>query len=228
MNLTARYTSILSLSAAAALLLIPFAAAKDAAKAPDIVRRNCSGCHGMDGNSQLPYFPRLSGLTAAYSERKLLSFRGTPSPAVDATFDAVAKLGRAPKETGITAQASEYMVGISHSTSDYDAKVSAIWYAAQAPGSGKNSNVRLMEEGKQIYMRGNKPQGLIACESCHGADAKGNAFAPRLASQNAGYLVGQLTLFRAGDRRHSPEMTTVAQNVDREQARAVAAYLQSR
>ena len=54
------------------------------------------------------------------------------------------------------------------------------------------------------------------------------SIAPRLAGQNAAYVVGQLAFFRAGGRRQSPEMTAVAQNVEADQARAVAAYLQSR
>jgi len=49
-----------------------------------------------------------------------------------------------------------------------------------------------------------------------------------LAGQNASYVVGQLALFRATDLQQSPAMAAVAQHLERDQARAVAAYLQSR
>jgi hypothetical protein len=43
-------------------------------------------------------------------------------------------------------------------------------------------------------------------------------------------MLSQLAKFRAGDRQHAPEMTVVTKNLDSdsEEARAVAAYLQSR
>ena len=53
-------------------------------------------------------------------------------------------------------------------------------------------------------------------------------YIPRLAGQNAAYVVGQLALFRSGAHRQSPDMTAVARNLEDGQARAVAAYLQSR
>jgi hypothetical protein len=40
-------------------------------------------------------------------------------------------------------------------------------------------------------------------------------------------MEGQLVKFRKGDRSHAPEMTVVTRDLDPEQARAVAAYLQS-
>jgi cytochrome c553 len=52
--------------------------------------------------------------------------------------------------------------------------------------------------------------------------------APRLAGQNAEYTEDQLTKFRKGDRRHSPEMTMVTRDLDADQAKAAAAYLQSK
>jgi len=53
-------------------------------------------------------------------------------------------------------------------------------------------------------------------------------YIPRLAGQNAAYVVGQPALFRSGAHRQSPDMTAVARNLEDGQARAVAAYLQSR
>ncbi|WP_178863011.1 c-type cytochrome [Thiomicrorhabdus cannonii] len=35
----------------------------------------CVGCHGMDGNSVVPNFPKLAGQHAAYLEKQLKDFR---------------------------------------------------------------------------------------------------------------------------------------------------------
>src|ERR1035441_3081008 len=75
------YTPVL---ASAVLLIVPSAwAEQGTGGAPAIVTHSCSGCHGVDGNSQLPYIPRLAGLNAAYVEHKLASFRAAASPPVD-------------------------------------------------------------------------------------------------------------------------------------------------
>ena len=35
----------------------------------------CQGCHGMDGNSKVPIFPKLAGQHAAYLESALKAYR---------------------------------------------------------------------------------------------------------------------------------------------------------
>jgi len=63
--------------------------------------------------------------------------------------------------------------------------------------------------------------------SCHGTNGVGGK-APRLGSQNSTYLVDQLLRFRAGTRAHdAPKMTAIAKQLDKEQIRAVAAFLAS-
>ena len=59
----------------AALMLCPMAFAQKSWDAPRIVTWNCSGCHGVDGNTQLSYFPRLAGLNTAYFEKRIAEFR---------------------------------------------------------------------------------------------------------------------------------------------------------
>jgi cytochrome c553 len=219
-----KYGSALS----AVLLIVPFASAEPRSTAPAIVTRYCSGCHGMDGKSQLPYIPRLAGLSATYSERKLASFRAAASAPVDEAFNRIAHIGSASKDAGITASATAHMVGTSHAISDEDLKAAAEWYAAQVPAHGRGGNGKLIEEGRNLFINGLESQGLPACQTCHGPEAQGTDKAPRLAGQNAAYVVGQLAHFRTGDSHNSPEMTGVARYVERDQARAVAAYLQSR
>jgi cytochrome c553 len=182
----------------------------------------------MDGQAQLPYVPRLAGLSAAYTERKLARFQASDSWPVDEAVSRVARLGSARKEAAITPAATAHMVGLARTVSDADKRAAAQWYAAQTPARGTRGNRKLIEEGRGLFIDGAESQGLPACQSCHGSEGQGTELAPRLAGQNAAYVVGQIALYRAGDRRRSPEMTAVAQNVQAGQARAVAAYLQSR
>ncbi len=215
-----------SLLSGAILALIPFASAEERPVAPAIVSHNCSGCHELDGRSQLPYIPRLAGLSAAYTERKLGHFRSAAPTPVDEAVTRIVRLRS--KDSGLTRPAKENMIGMAHALSDEDIRAAAAWYAAQKPAPGRSGNRKLIEAGKSVFARGVQSQGLPACQSCHAADAQGTNMAPRLAGQNAGYLLNQLALFRAGDPHHSPEMTVVAKNIEAGQARAVAAYLQSR
>jgi cytochrome c553 len=206
-------------------LCLPFAQAQDRSSAPAIVTRNCSGCHEIDGRSQLPYIPRLAGQNAAYLERKLGNFHDASSSPVD---EAVSLIVRGSRDQGFTRPAAANMFGIAHAISEQDLKAAAEWYAAQPPAPGRSVNSKLLEQGRSVFMNGLQSQGLAACQTCHGAEGQGSNLAPRLAGQNAGYLVTQLALFRAGDPHHSPNMTAVAKNMEGDQARAVAVYLQSR
>jgi cytochrome c553 len=182
----------------------------------------------LDGKSQLPYVPRLAGLSAAYLERKLADFRDSAPPPVDEAFSRFIHAGSARKEASISPAANTHMVGFSHAISDGDRKAAAQWYASQVPARGKSGKPKLIEEGKSLFANGLQSQDVPACQSCHGAEAQGTNIAPRLAGQHAAYVVAQLAHFRAGDRQHAPVMTAVAKNVESDQARALAAYLQSR
>ncbi|GKT11727.1 MAG: hypothetical protein ISEC1_P0696 [Thiomicrorhabdus sp.] len=63
---------LLIASMATALL---FSASANAMDAP-AKQATCVGCHGADGNSVVPNFPKLAGQHAAYLEKQLKDFRG--------------------------------------------------------------------------------------------------------------------------------------------------------
>ncbi|PNW94904.1 cytochrome C [Burkholderia pseudomallei] len=67
-----------------------------------------------------------------------------------------------------------------------------------------------------------------ACASCHRQNGQGAGTFPRLAGQHADYLRRQIDVFRNGTRANAPVMSAVAHTLDGEQAKAVAAWLQSR
>jgi cytochrome c553 len=195
--------------------------------APHIVTTYCSGCHEVDGNAQLPYVPKLAGINLAYAERKLTGFEEI-SPPVDEVFSGVLNLTDPKKEpTNVTRQERINMQGVAHAAKPEEMKEALLWYAKQTREPGRSGNKRLLAQGKELFLDGVPAQKVLSCQTCHARDAQGKGFAPRLAGQNAEYIEGQLAKFRQGDRRHAPEMTMVTRDLDPDQARAVAAYLQS-
>ena len=218
MNIPKRFQNPSTL-ASVVLLIAPFARAEDHSVPPVIVIRYCSGCHGIDGKSNLPYIPRLAGLNAEYIQRKVANFKAATVSPVDEAFQRSSKDGFTPEGTA-------HMVGTARALSEKDLRTAAQWYAAQRPAPGKSTKRQLVEEGRELYINGLQSRRVPACQSCHGPEAQGTEKAPRLAGQNATYLLGQLALFRADNRKRSP-MTEVARSLENEQARAVVAYLQS-
>lgn len=209
------------------LLVTPFAAAQKRTSPPAVVTRYCSGCHGVAGQSQLPFIPRLAGLNSAYMQGRLNSFRTANSPPVDEIIGRISHPGKATGRRGTTAVATVHMVGTAKAVSPKDVAAAAQWYAAQEPARGRDANTKEIENGRSLYTQGLNAQHLSACQSCHGPEAKGTDTAPRLAGQNASYLLGQLVHFR-GDEKSASPMTEVARSLETSQARALAAYLQSR
>jgi len=199
-------------------------------KAPRIVTTYCSGCHGIDGNTQLPYFPKLAGLDPTYAQKKLNAFNETPSPPVDELYWwTLEVIGAKKGPRNVTTRNERInMEGVAHAAKPEAIKEAVLWYTNQPRQPGQSANKALLEEGRQLFTRGLPAQKVLACMTCHGSDAEGKGVAPRLAGQNAEYIESQLDKFRKGDRRHAPEMTMVTRDLDPEQAHAAAAYLQSR
>ena len=80
--------------------------------------------------------------------------------------------------------------------------------------------------GQYIYHQGNKFNGLAACASCHGADAKGTASLPRLAGQFAAYTETQLKQFNKRERTNdNAVMHVIASKMSALEMAAVAEYL---
>ncbi len=196
--------------------------------APGVVTTYCAGCHGVDGNTQLPYFPKLAGLDAVYAEKKLTAFKEPASPPVDEMFWWVLKVTGSKKGPNATREERINMEGVAHAAKPEVIKEAVDWYAKQPPARGHSANKELVEQGRELFTNGIPAQKVLACVSCHGPEAQGKGVAPRLAGQNAEYTEDQLTKFRKGDRRHAPEMTMVTRDLDADQAKAAAAYLQSK
>jgi cytochrome c553 len=175
--------------------------------ARELAKDVCSACHGPEGHSISPVFPRLAGQQAGYIIVQLEAFRN---------------------HTRGDPNAQAYMWGMSSQLSDATIKDLAEYYSTRKPVNGEPGDPALMAEGKKIYTEGIPSQNVPACESCHGADAKGTGAFPRLAGQHVDYLIAQLQGFQSGVRANAPIMQNVVHTMTPEQLKAAATYAASK
>src|SRR6202140_5970553 len=141
---------------------------KLARSAHQLVETTCANCHGVSGRSISPTFPNLAAQTVPYLQAQLHAFRD---------------------QTRADPDALSYMWGMASQLSDATIEAISTYYAEQAPSRAKAGNAKLMARGKQIFEEGVTLQGIPACATCHGPEARGNNIFPRLAGQHADYLV---------------------------------------
>lgn len=166
----------------------------------------CSNCHGIDGNSVSPNFPRLAAQQPAYVVEQLTGFRDQhrSDPA-----------------------GFEYMWGLSRHLTDDQIKGLAAYFAAQPPAPNAPGKPALAARGADVFEHGVPAKEIPACATCHGPKAEGNAGFPRLAGQHADYIVKQLLVFqRTNERPEGAVMKTVAHLLTHDNIVAVAEYLQ--
>ncbi|HEX7029374.1 MAG TPA: c-type cytochrome [Gammaproteobacteria bacterium] len=168
----------------------------------------CAACHGPQGNSVNPIWPKLAGQHAGYLLKQLQAFK---LPAEESPrFNAIMHTQAQP-------------------LGEQDMLDLAAYFSAQAvqPGAADPS---LVEAGERIYRGGIPEKAVPACIACHGPAGKGNAAAnyPALGGQHAAYVVAQLKLYAAGERRTDPNqmMRNIAAELSEEEMQAVASYVQ--
>ena len=167
----------------------------------------CAACHGVDGNSIVPNWPKIAGQHASYLQRQLALIKGGDRPVPE-------------------------MSGIIISFSDQDMADIAAYYSSQTTSAGL-ADEALRANGELLYRGGNAETDIPACMSCHGPAGEGNPLAgyPSLAGQHAVYSEKMLTGFRTGttwgaDDSSSQIMTGVAHRLTDAEIKAVASYIQ--
>ncbi|MFI4938266.1 MAG: c-type cytochrome [Candidatus Berkiellales bacterium] len=167
----------------------------------------CATCHGPDGNSAAPNWPKLAGQYSNYLAKQLKEYR----------------LG----EKGL--RNNPVMAAQVANLSDQDIADLSAYYASLKQTSGK-AKQQYVELGQRIYRGGNLETGVTACAACHGPAGEGNQAAnfPRLAGQNAQYIVDQLRNFREGKRKNSPSdmMSSIGHRMSDEEIEAVSSYIE--
>ncbi len=184
-------------------LLTGFAEAAENGAAMDLIRRECSTCHGTHGVSVSPMFPNLAKQQAAYLEAQLKGFRD---------------------HSRADPHAQAYMWGMAAQLTDAVIADIAAYFAGQPPAKGTPGDPAEVAAGKKIYEEGIPGQHVPACQSCHGDKAQGNGPFPRLAGQHRGYLERQLEAF-AANLRANAIMHENSKNLTALQISQVAAYL---
>lgn len=199
--------------ASAVLGLITISATAEDRKAADNLTNRavhvCNKCHGEGGISNDPKVPSLAAQQVAYLVEQQ-------------------KLFRDQRRNEISSEA--YMWGISALLDDATIQALSDHYAAQTPPPGKPASPKLAERGRKVYTR---PIEVAkgkhkSCADCHGEQGEGATAIPRVAGQNAEYMLAQLQKsFRTVARPSAKVMTPVSHALSKEDMVAVTAYMQS-
>ena len=166
----------------------------------------CIACHGEDGNSPNPIWPKLAGQHPSYIAKQIGAFK-----AGDRKDDAMSPMAM--------------IIATDEDLADLTAH-----FAAQALQPGEPATVEQTLVGQQLFRGGNPAAGVAACAACHGPKGTGNAPAnfPRIAGQHAPYVEKALKDYKAGTRASDPNqmMRGVAAKLTDAEISAVAAYVQ--
>lgn len=165
----------------------------------------CGTCHGPDGNSKNPMFPRLAGQQAWYIAQQLKQFRA---------------------ETRGDPLRHRVHVGMASHLTDPMIAALADYYSRQKTGPGTSHPAAILARGRAIFEHGIPAQGVPACAACPGPQVLGSQSFPRLAGQHAEYVLKQLASFRS-NMRQVAIMHGVAQTLHPQDMQAVADYLES-
>ena len=190
---------VLGLVSAAAMAVDP--PDVDLERAREIHMARCFMCHGENGESSTPLYPRLAGQHYQYTAKQLEAFLS-------------GKRESRTMGSMVEGLSTEEMVAL------------GVLYERMPTSANPVEDQDMLAVGRFIYHRGNEFSGVAPCASCHGTDAHGNAELPRLASQIARYTERQLRSF--SDRPRTTEndvMHAIAANMTELEIRAVALYV---
>lgn len=189
-------------------LVLALASAAAAAGDPEAGKAKaapCAACHGLDGNSPNPIWPKLAGQHPAYIQKQIMDFKSG-----------------ARQDPLMAAQASLL-------ATDQDVADVAAYFSGQSQSQGQ-AQADMVALGEQIYRGGDLAKGVAACSGCHGPAGMGIASAkfPRISGQHADYLSKALKDFRGGVRANDANgmMRGVAERLSDKEIAAVSQYVQ--
>ena len=161
----------------------------------------CAACHGAGGNSGTPANPRLAQQHPDYIVKQLQEF----------------KAGK---------RQNPIMQGFAAQLTEQDMKNIGAYVGTQKAKPGFAKDKELVSLGEKIYRGGLQSRQVPACAGCHSPNGAGiPAQYPRLSAQHADYTAGQLTAFRDGTRKNSPQMAQIAAKLNDREIRAVSDYI---
>ena len=180
----------------------PAAPAKaDAAKGGALYGAVCTSCHGADGNSGTPAYPKLAQQHPEYLVKQLQEFKSDK-------------------------RANAIMKGFASALTEDDMRNISFWVTSKTAKPGFAKDKELVTLGERIYRGGIADRQVPACAGCHSPNGAGiPSQYPRLSGQHAEYSVAQLTSFRDGVRKNSLQMNQVAAKLNDREIKAVADYI---
>jgi cytochrome c553 len=147
---------------------------RGSAKAQEV----CVACHGEQGVSRAPEYPNLAGQSGAAIYKQLNDYR-----------------------TG--SRTNQLMTDIAKALDEATLADIAAYYAAQPK---RNPNPATLAESPPAIVRlvelGDPSRNIPPCASCHRPGSGGPIEAPILSEQGKDYLVLQLKMYAAGERRN--------------------------
>jgi cytochrome c553 len=178
----------------------------------------CAACHGLDGNSADPQYPKLAGQHERYIARQLTLYKSGE-------------------------RVNPIMMGFASTLSSQDMRDIGAYFATQKvlPGvaddsaiaQGANQGRKFFEVGERLFRSGKADSSTPACQACHGPGGAGNPGPswPSLNGQHATYTAAALTAFRAGevwgkDANANAVMSAVAANLSDEEIQALSTYIE--
>ena len=168
---------------------------------------SCAACHGDEGISLNPTWPKIAGQNPKYLASQLYEFRKGP----DGNRN------------------NAVMYGIAMTLSDDDIENLSAYYASLKSNVGLTQD-KYLELGRNIYRGGNMEIKIQACMSCHGPNGQGNyaAAIPMLSGQHAQYTYQQLKNFKASARSndYNKMMRNIVHRMTDEEMKAVASYIE--
>lgn len=175
------------------------------AKAGQAKTAVCGACHGPDGNSLAPNFPKLAGQGERYLLKQLHEIKDGKRQVLE-------------------------MTGLLTNLSDQDLQDIAAYFSSQS-GSVGAADPKLVARGEALFRGGKLEEGMPACTGCHAPNGAGNAAAgfPHLGGQHAQYVAKQLTDFREGNRTNDGDnmiMRAIAAKLSNKDIEAVSSYIQ--
>ncbi len=184
----------------------------------------CASCHGDDGNSLMPTFPKLAQQNTLYLVRQLQEFksgtRNNPvmSPmAVSLSEGDMHDIAAYYSEQKISPNPEPQLPDSDEDEVKKDAKQQPITMQV------------LLIKGSNLYRNGDLSREVSACIACHGPAGEGNKPAgfPAIHSQHADYLIQALTDFKSGARSNNPDnmMHMIAKKMTDEEIKAVAYHI---
>jgi len=219
---TAQAATVQPAPEAAAASVAPLVDSKPAtfgdAKAGQAKAGACAACHGLDGNSADPQYPKIAGQHERFIWRQLKLYKS------------------GERENPI-------MQGMAAPLSEQDMRDIGAYFATQkaVPGvaddtpiaTGPYAGAKFYQVGESIFRAGKPKVGVPACIACHGPAGRGNPGPsyPSLGGQHSSYTAARLQFFRSGgvwgkDANANTVMSAISKNLSDEEIQGLSTYIE--